>query len=192
MPDLSNAINNMLNGRIVRVGHLVEFQFSQPKYVWNGDRQLEAGGKTWEAFRRLGSIEGLEEEADNLQSTELKFVLSGVDSALLRTAVSEDRSTYVGKLVIVWLCFFDEEWQVIEDPIAFKAGIMDRVEVSLSTDDNGVSTRRVSLTAQNIFYGRSIPPYAYYTARDQQLRHPGDRGLEFVNELIEKVIPVPW
>lgn len=191
--DLEAAVQTMLNGRIVRVAHAVEFQFDSPVYLWNGFRNVTTpDGKTWTAIGGLGSIDGMDEDDSNMQSTELRLTLSGADPSLLQTAVSEDREGYVGKLVFVWLIFFDSEWQPIGNPVARKAGIIDGIEVSRHSSDEGPATRTLSVTAQNIFYGRSVPPAAFYTNRDQQIRSPGDRGLQFVSDSQETVIPIPW
>jgi hypothetical protein len=181
----------MLNGRRVRAAYLVELQFDQPRYLWNGFRTLEAGGRQWFGLRKLGSIEGLDEQEDGLQSTELRLAISGGDAAFLQLAISEERSTYVGKLVIVWIVFFDEDWQVIDEPFAFKAGIIDGIEVSRRQDGDR-AIRTLSVTAQNIFYGRSTPPASNFSDLDQKYRYPGDRGLEQASDAVETVIQVPW
>lgn len=193
MPDLSASIQEMLNGRLVRVGHLCEFRVDDPKYLWDGHRTLDTlDGKTWEAARQLGSIDGLEEEDDNLQSSEMKFTLSGVDAELLQSAVAVDRSLYIGRLAFVWLQFFDADWQPLDNPVAYKCRIIDGIEVSHSVSDDGPEERSLSLTAQNMFYGRSTPPASNYSPRDQQFRSPGDRGLEFVSDVVKQQIHVPW
>jgi len=193
MPDFPAAIQNMLNGRTVRVAHMVELLLDSPKRMWNGFRDVTTSdGKTWNGLGGLGSITGLEEDDTNMQSTELRLTVSGVDAALLQTAIAEDRALYIGKLIIIWLVFFDEEWQPIETPIARKAAIIDGVDVSRHSSDEGPSVRSLSMVAQNLFYGRSLPPAAFYSNRDQQIRSPGDRGFEFVSDSIETVIPVPW
>jgi len=197
MPDLAAAIQEMFNGRIVRVGHLVEFQFDEtsdmaPLYLWNGSRTIEVDGNDYVGLRELGSIDGLEEEDDNLQASEVQFSLSGVDDAILQTAVAADRGLYVGRLVFTKLQFFDADWQLLGDPIARNASIIDGIEVSWASNDDGTQTRVLTATATNIFYGRSTPPAGNYTSSDQQFRSPGDRGFEFISSLTRSVIRVPW
>lgn len=193
MPDFSQTIHDILDGRVVRVGHLVEFWFGSPQRLWNGFRNIKTSDdKVWYGIGGLGSISGLEDEHDNLQSTEMRLVVSGVDSALLQTAISEDRSLYVGKLVIVYLLFFNKDWQPLDLPVARKAGIIDGIDVSHVGNEDGTRTRTIGVTAQNIFFGRSVPPAAYYSNRDQQFRKPGDRGLEFISDSMDTVIQIPW
>ncbi len=182
----------LLSQRALRVAHLVQFDFlTTPKYLWNGFHDLTTGGHTYQGLRKLGAIDGLEDQAD-MTATQLKFTLSGVDAVVLALAIGEDRDEYVGRMVTVWLQFFDSDWQKKGDPIARAAGIIDGIEISRARDQDGASIRTLTLTAENIFYGRGIPPAGNYTDRDQQFRFPGDRGLSFVNEVQNTVIQVPW
>lgn len=192
---LSSTIQTLLEGRTVRCAHLVEFCFAgQARRLWNGNYKITAGGHDWFGIRKLGSIEGLDDDGA-LQSSELKFTVSGVDTRLLAMAVSENRAGYIGEIAKVWLCFFDEDWQVIQDdgnPVARAAGIIDGVEVSRQPMEGGGTQRIITLTAQNIFYARNIPPASFFTNRDQDIRFPGDRGLSYVGDLVETNIPFPW
>lgn len=194
-----NTIRAMLKGRTVRMAHMVELDFDTtsgfaPAYLWNGSRDIVSGGKTWVGMRQLGSITGLDETVNGV-ATEIKAGLSGVDAALMQLAVSENKAHYVGRLLRVWLQFFDADFQMpapLDEPYARAAGLMDGMEVSRQQRDDGATVRTVSVTASNIFAGRRQSPYGYWTDRDQKARHPGDRGLEFVTQLQSAEIPIPW
>lgn len=188
---LPAVIQTLLEGRTVRVAHLVEFGFcTQMRRLWNGHYTLTAGGHEWFGIRKLGSIEGLDDEG-LLQASQMKFTVSGVDARFLSLAIGEDKSEYIGKMVKVFLQFFDQDWQPLDEPVARAAGIMDGIELSRQRAGDGWQ-RIATITAENIFYGRSVPPYGYFTNSDQQNRHPGDRGLEKIPEIQEAVIQVPW
>lgn len=188
-------IVDLLSQRALRVAYLVQFDFlSTPQYLWNGHYPLTVGGHTWSGLRNLGGIEGLEDAAD-MAAQQMKFTLSGVDAATLALAIGENRDEYVGRLVTVWMQFFDANWQPSGSPIARAAGIMDGIEISRSRDgdqDKQNSVRVLTLTAESIWYGRGVPPAGNYTSRDQKSRSEGDRGLDFVNEVQNAVIQVPW
>lgn len=189
---VDEAVIALLEEHKLLVAHLVKFDFvSEATYLWNGHHDLITGGHTWKGLRKLGGIDGLEDTAD-LTATQLRFTLSGVDGAVLAIAIAEDRTQYVGRLVTVWLQFFDSEWQPVGDPIARACGLMDGMPISRSRDQDGGSVRILTLTAENIFSGRGIPPAGNYTDPDQKFRSPGDRGLEFVSEVQNTVINVPW
>lgn len=187
------AIVALLANRDLRVAHLVELNFTTGvRRLWNGNRDLPTlDGRKWQGLKKLGAIAGMEEQG-GIISAQMQFTISGVDSAVLSLAISEDRSTYVNQIVTVWLQFFDSNWQPVGNPIARNAGIMEGLKVAQGRDKDGVSTRTITLTAENIFYGRGSPPASYYTDRDQQQRSPGDRGLGFVVETQNTVIPIPW
>ncbi len=191
---LPSVIQTVLEGRTVRCAHLVEFLFkTQTRRLWNGSYKLVANGHDWFGIRKLGTIEGLDDPG-NLQAGDMRFTVSGVDPrfmAIPQLAFSEARREYVGRLVKVWLQFFDEDWQKLDDPIARACGIMDGLEVTRVPDGTGWR-RTLSITAAKIFAGRNSPPASFYTNGDQQIRSPGDRALEYIASMEETIIQVPW
>jgi hypothetical protein len=190
---LSETISALLDGRTVRCAHLVELCFTtQARRLWNGSYKITTvDGHDWFGLRKLGSIEGLENEGD-FQAQELKFTISGVDSRLLALAISEDRSEYIGRHVKVFYQFFDSDWSLLDAPVARAAGIIDGFEVTRQPMEPAGTRRVITLTAQNIFYGRGSPPASFYTNTDQNIRFPGDRGLAYLSELQDTNIPFPW
>jgi hypothetical protein len=189
---LSATIAALLAGRTVRCAHLVEFCFDgQARRLWNGNYKITTGGHDWFGERKLGAIDGIEGGSGDLAAAQLKITMSGVDDRLLAMAVSANRAGYVGEIAKAFYQFFDEDWQVLDDPVACAAGIIDGVETSRSQAENG-TTRTVSVTATNIFYGRGLPPASFFTNADQQQRFPGDRGLSYLSEIININIPFPW
>lgn len=190
---LSATISALLAGRTVRCAHLVEICFvTQARRLWNGSYKITTSdGHDWFGLRKLGSIEGLESDGD-LQAAELKFSISGVDSRLLQMAVTEDRTEYIGRHVKVYYQFFDSDWSLLDAPVARATGIIDGIEVTRQPMEPAGTRRVITLTAQNIFYGRGTPPAGFFTDTDQQQRFPGDRGLAYLSELQDTNIPFPW
>jgi hypothetical protein len=189
---VDEAVVALLSQKALRVAHLVQFDFlSVPKYLWNGSYDLTVGGHTWSGLRNLGGIEGLEESSD-LTATQMRFTLSGVNADTLAIAVGDNRDEYVGRTVTVWLQFFDSSWQPVGTPVARSAGLMDGITISRARNDEQNSTRVLTLTAENIFAGRGVPPAGNYTDADQRFRSPTDRGLSFINEVQNTVVEVPW
>lgn len=190
----NSTIAAALQCRTVRFGYLVELQVL-PKtiYFWNGNGSLVTGGHTWLGLAQLGQIEGLEESL-NGQSAPMRVTLSGasITGKLLKLATQENQAAYVGKLLRIWLQFFDADWALLDNPYALAAGIIDGISVSRSESGDSSIIRSLAVTAENIFFGRRIPPNGYYTDSDQQQRFPGDRGLEFIPSLQDRTISVPW
>ncbi len=193
---LPTVIQAILQGRTVRVAHLVEFCFlTQSRRLWNGSFELvTSDDHHWFGLRKLGQIEGLE-EAGALESAEMRFSVSGVDSRFLELftlAAAESKAEYVNRHVKVFYQFFDADWQILDAPVACAAGLMDNIGVDAQPVAGGGTQRIISITAQNIFHGRGRPPASFYTMRDQMNRSDGDRGLEHIYELIETNIETPW
>lgn len=193
MGPFSETVSAYLAGRQLRFAYLVEFQFDPAAYFWNGVGTLQAGGKTWVGLAQLGAIEGLS-EALNGESQQMRLTLSGaqVSSAIMQAAASESRANYVGRIVTIWIQFFDEDWTLLDEPQALASGIVDGIPISREQGENGATIRTVTVTAENIFYSRRIPPNGYYTDSDQQQRFPGDLGMQFIPALVDKTISVPW
>lgn len=187
----------MMAGNSVRAAHLVEFLFegtgNDPAYFWNGNGTLEADGKTWIGLGQLGAIEGIEQALAG-QAVQLRFSISGADvtGPMMTLAASEDRSGYVGKMVNVYLQFFDANWQLLDSPYSLISGIMDGVSISRQQEANGSTVRTITVTAENIFYNRRVPSLGFWTSRDQKLRFPGDLGMDFIPSIQDIQIPVPW
>lgn len=194
----SEVIQARLDGRRVNVAVLVEFCFlSGPRRVWPGNYVLNAGGHDWFGLNKLGAGMSIEDPGD-LEASEMKFFVSGVDSRFLELftiAASESREEYVGRHVRVYEQHFDEDWQKLDDPQAVTAGIMDSIGIEshpIEVDGVHYTQRIISISAQNIFHGRSNSSASFYTHQDQMRRSPGDRGLEYKAELVDLNIEVPW
>lgn len=171
--------------------HLVELCFvTQARRVWNGSYKLTTGGHDWFGRDKLGGIEGLALEG-NGQLRTLRIVLSGVDARLLAVAIGP-RSEYVGAHAIVYTQDFDDEHQLSGAPEAVAAGIIDGLELSRVQADDGATRRLITVTAPDIFYGRSAGADSYYTHASQMLRFPGDRGLQYRSDLYDFNLPFPW
>ncbi len=196
MSDFGATINAYLQGRQVNMRPLALFDFRDGEEpLWGGEYDLTVGGRTWRGLGNIASVEGLDQAA-TLESSAMTFTLSGVekpgaDLSFLALAVSSDKANYVRRLVTVYLQFFDEMWQALDEPFALKAGFMGQASVSRARAGYGY-VRTISLPAYNIFLGRGVAPYSTYTDRDQQKRFPGDKGLQFIPSLQAKQIPVPW
>lgn len=196
MADFGSTINAYLAGRKVNMRPLVLFDFADGEQaLWGGEYDVTSGGKTWKGLGGIASMDGLDGAA-TLESSMMTFTLSGIEPegapvSFADIAKNSDRSNYVRRQVTVYLQFFDEDWQKLDSPQAVKAGIMGNMTMSRSRTANGF-LRTVSLTANNIFYGRGVAPAAFYTDRDQQKRYSGDLGMQFIPTLQNKQIPVPW
>jgi hypothetical protein len=183
-------IRHQLEGGVVRRSKLVVFNFlSGPKRVWRGFGKLRTvGGAEWDGIGDLGTIQGLQQSI-NGEAVPQTFSLSGVNPDLLAKAIGDPGEFYL-RPVIVFQQYFTDKWQVLDSPFALSLRLMANIEVSMESDEQG-NTYEITLTAESPFLNPTSPPNGYYTDRDQQTQFPGDRGLEDVATVAEKVITFP-
>ena len=121
---------------------------------------------------------GALEEGRETQSYTLNMRLSGVDDDNLAIALGEK---YQGRDCRVWRGFLDDQHCLIDAPqlafrgrmdtqtVDFESGVIDLSVISRFSDWNRSRVRR-------------------FTNEDQQTEYPGDKGLEFVSQMVEKQI----
>lgn len=183
-----------ISATVARVALPVQFDFtSGTKYAWNGNTNLVAGGNTYQPMYGFGQIDGLGIGGGE-QSEAVTLSLDGLpDQSLdiLSSALAETGEVDQ-QLLTVSLQLFDDDWQTVGSPIGVFRGFMQppRVTRTPGTETDG-GTQNVSLTAENIFYGRARPRYGRNTDRDQQARSPGDKFFGFVSSLLSKRIRYP-
>lgn len=195
--DFDSVIELYGKGNALNLPALVYFDFRDaPIGVWGGGYDLTAGGMVWQGLGKSGLLIGIDglEDNTNLQASDMTFSISGVDDAMMAIFKDEDRAGYVGSMVGVYAQFCDVSWQPVTGcpPLAIRAGFMGAATASRTQNEDGSWTRTLSLPASNMFYGRGNAPASFFTDRDQQIRHPGDRFFQFVPSIQEASINVPW
>jgi hypothetical protein len=199
--DFDAVIEAYAKGNTVNLPALAYFDFRDgPQAYWGGEypfsSDLALGGSvTWQGIGKSGvlvAIEGLE-DSSNLSSSDMSITVSGVDPAVMTVFKDEDRADYINRLMCIYAQFCDADYQPLCPPYALRAGIMGTMTVDMVQDaQSGSWTRTIKLPASNIFSGRSSAKSSFYTDRDQQKRHPGDKFFQFVSTLQDVTIPVPW
>lgn len=180
----------------VRCDFLVKFDFlSGPYFAWNGNTDLPAlDGNTYRPMYGFGQIDGLGLAGPGTTSEAITLGLDGLPDMpldFLGKALAETKEVDQ-RMVTVSLQLFDPDWQCVSVPIPLFFGFMQPPKVSRS-EMQGVdgAVQSVSLSAENVFFGRSRPPHGRNTDRDQQARSPGDKFFGFVASLLNKKITYP-
>lgn len=122
----------------------------------------------------LLAISGFAESAD-LSAQGITLTLSGMNSAVVQEARDED---YQGKAVKLRLGAFDANGAIADEPFDVFNGFMDVITI----DDEGESSV-ISLTAENKLIRLQRSNERRYTAQDQKINHPTDKGFEFVTKI---------
>lgn len=184
-----------LAGTKVQLAFLVHFDFTtQPMRLWKGEGRLDTNdGAKWYGMGTLGSMSGIE-QAVNGEAPEMSFVLSGIDTDIMRLAKDEFQTEVKGRLVYVLIQFFGtddpadpDNQRPLDNPFPVCCGRC--LTPTFSFNDAG--ERSVTISAESLFSLRSRPAYAMYTDSDQKLRFPGDDGFEFVGALVNSVVTWP-
>jgi hypothetical protein len=158
---------------------LASFSFSTPVRLWSGYGTITVGSVTYLGSGSLGTISPVEETTD-LAARGINFQLSGVPTALVAVALSEN---YQGKACSVLFGALDPTGALVSSPVTIFAGRMD----VMSINDDGQNAT-IIMTAENKLVDFRRPREVRYTHEEQQNLYPGDLGLEFVTAIQEKQI----
>lgn len=137
-------------------------------------------GVTWKGAGGLGSISATREGSE-LQADSVTFTLTGIPSDYVSLALGQPCQ---GRTAKVYLGFLDASFALIADPELEWQGRMDTMDIEHGAQGS------VSVTAVNRLADWDRPRISRYTDVDQQSRHPGDYGLQFVAQLQYK--PINW
>lgn len=180
-----------LSATTVRMAILVDLHFlSGIEYLWSGWGRRSMGGHTYQGLGHLGSISNLTQDRGPA-SRQFSLNLAAIEEDWLGLAIAETDEVQ-GRLVVVKMQLFDEDWQTVGDPIPLRFGIMGTPRVT-RTEPSGdqPATRDIVVPCENLFFRRSRPPAGRWNDRDQQVRYPGDEFFEWVPTLVMKVLAWP-
>ena len=141
-------------------------------FDWNGDGAVE----TFRGVGALGSISAVE-EGTAVAPQSLTLTLTGIDLATIAVALGDD---YQGRDCRIWEAFLDEDHAIIGAPYVLFRGRMDTQDIELG------ETATITLTVRSRLADWRRPRIRRYTNEDQQSVYPGDLGLEFVPQMVEK------
>lgn len=181
---LTSGMIGVTTADVVRPAYFVRMQFDSgdsPSYlnVWSGVGNLAFGGNTYTGIGDLLSISEIIESAD-ISAAGVNISITGIQSAFL--AIAKDHQ-YQGRPLTIYLGAFDASGSLIADPATMFSGFMDTMTISESGES---STITVAVENKLIAFERS--KIRRYTAEDQKIDHPTDKGFEFVTAIVEKEI----
>ncbi|SEJ95511.1 hypothetical protein SAMN05216567_106158 [Variovorax sp. OK605] len=146
---------------------------------------LQLMGQTWQGVGNLGSIGELHESEDGA-AEKLTLTLSPVDIGTRALALG-DPSDYQDRGVRVWIALLDAATlQVSGEPVLRFAGVMDQMKV-----ERDGPTAKISMECRTASYDvRSNPASLRTNDAQHQVKHPGERGFEYLNSMIGS--PTVW
>ena len=147
--------------------------------VWTGMGDLTYDSETYTGVGDLLSISEIKETSD-VSATGINVALTGVKSSLIAVAKNHE---YQGRELTVRLGAFDEAGSLIADPVIIFSGFMDTMTIAEAGE---YSTITIAVENKLVAFERSR--VRRYTAEDQKIDHPTDKGFEYVTDIVEKEI----
>lgn len=142
-------------------------------FLWNGF--------TWSGVGQLGGIEPVT-EAESGEVKGIAFVLSGIPSSTLSIALNEN---YQGRTVRVYAGLINSSMALIGNPILEWEGALDVMSIEDASD-----TATIRVTAENELYDFERPNLLMLSDEDQQKLYPGDLGLQYAAQMVDR--PLVW
>ena len=177
---LSNAMKEMAVAKVVRPIFLVRMVFDSSQLnIWSGVGDISFDSVTYTGLGDLLSISDIKETSD-ISATGINVSLSGVKSSLI--AIAKDQE-YQGRELSVRLGAFNESGSLIADPVIIFSGFMDTMTIA---EAGTYSTISIAVENKLVAFERS--KVRRYTAEDQKIDHPTDKGFEFVTSIVQKQI----
>ncbi len=158
---------------------LVELQLdSGSVYACSLDKNIDFAGNTYLGVGNFGKI-GMTKETAQSESSGISMELSGIPDTYVNITKDEN---YHGRTVIVRQGFLNAQFELdgVGDPAILFQGIIDQMMMTLG------KTATIALTAEDDWIRWEEPIKSLYTNEEQQHLFPGDLGLEFVNQVIDK------
>ena len=177
---LTSGMQTAVTADLVRPITLVQCAFDSGNLnLWSGIGDLTVDSVDYVGAGSLLSI-GEISESSELSANGITVTLSGVTSPLITKARDED---YQGRELKVLLGAMDASNGVISDPVVIFSGFMDVMTINESGE-----TATIQVTVENRLIEFEKTRIRRYTAEDQKIEYPNDKGLEFVAEMAEKEI----
>lgn len=154
----------------------VRLDFSQPLCVCSAAYNVFWYGIEWTGLGNLGGMEPLQEQA-GLEAIGVRLTLSGVPSEMIALTLGEQ---YQGKPCQIWFAPLREDLRLLVDPVRLFYGRMDTMNVEVG------DTATITVSAESRMATWDRARVRRYNNEDQQSRYPGDKGFEFVPQMVEK------
>ena len=177
---LSNAMKEMAVAKVVRPIFLVHMVFDSSELnIWSGVGDLSFDSVTYTGLGDLLSISEIKETSD-ISATGISVSLSGVKTSLIAIAKDQD---YQGRELTVRLGAFNESGSLIADPVIIFSGFMDTMTIA-----EAGAYSSITIAVENKLVAFERAKVRRYTAEDQKIEYPADKGFEFVTSIVQKEI----
>lgn len=146
--------------------------------LWTGYGNITFGSQLYIGATTLLGFSAINETAE-ISARGAQVTLDGIDTSLVSLALTE---SYQGRQGLIYMGALSSG-AVVPDPLLIFDGRMDVMEIQ----DNG-ETCTISLTLENRLIDLERARVRRYTPEDQRINYPNDKGLDFVSDLVDKVV----
>ena len=138
------------------------------------------GAESYIGVGDFGGIEGEVTETLSGAPATLGLVLTGLDTTLINTALTED---YFRRSAELMLGLEDSTGNLVDDPVVLFSGYMDKIDIAMNPGESGI---RLSLESRATNLLRSSDWRV--TDEDLQAENPGDLLFEYVYQMADLVL----
>lgn len=178
--NLSTEMQAVATADLVRPIYLVKMEFdSGDLNLWSGLGNLVYNGDTYVGGGDLLDISPIK-ESDELTANGCNITVSGVKASLVAKARDEN---YQGRKITMLFGAFDDSGDIISSPIVVFSGFMDVMTIT-----DSAQTSVINIACENKLIAFDRASVRRYTAEDQKIDYPTDKGLEFVSKIKRKDI----
>lgn len=177
--NIDSGLMTQMAGASVAPAFLVQFDFdTAPLRLWSGT--LTASGNDFTGAGPLLNISATQ-ETSQMQALGMTLRLNGLSNSILSLALGEP---YQGRTLSLWVAAIDlQTHALIGVPYLVFKGRMDVMEI-LETGE----TCDITLSCENMLIDLDRPRLRYYTAEDQAIDFPDDRGFDMVPALQDAAV----
>lgn len=174
--DIATVLENALGDEVLDVFYAVDLEFdSGTLRLWTGYGDKTINGNVYTGTGALMQVSEVQETAE-LAAAGATLTLAGLPSEILSLALNEPYQNRRARI------YFGLAGSVDDMAEVFTA-TMDSMDI-----EEGAETSSIQLTLENRLLDLERARIRRYTNNDQQSRFPGDRGLEFVDDLQDREI----
>ncbi len=131
---------------------------------------------TWKGLGQMGRISGLGQTAE-VRTKETKYQLIGASvDAEVESQIAD--AGIAGNLARCWFSLFDENWNVIGDPILIDQTILDHGSIKQEKTADMQMNEILTLHGQSAIFNLGSPSRLRATNEEQQKAFPGDTGFD--------------
>ena len=179
---LGTDFQNQVDSSQLEPFFAVSVEFTTPLRLWTGYSTITIDDNFYFGSGNLLKMSQVNETAD-IRATGLNITLSGMESSIISSALTEDVQGTVVKVYFGVLTTTDNETVVVDTPYQVFEGFLDTMTIR----EDG-QTAEFTITVENKLITLEKAVDRRYTDQDQKNLFVGDKGLEFIDDLQDKNI----